>query len=179
MNAQTKAPSVSPYHHSRLCPLKTRRRMQPHDLWHALNRPLPRHPRLYKLLYLQPQLRLGQREVVHGAREQDGQAWEQLALAVHERAVRVVEVVGHTTPRAGGLGLRERLEPRASPHMAQVRLRDGDIGHVKCGANLEAVAAVAGVAVDEAGALDGPYESTGEVAVSKGKALLPSFQIST
>jgi hypothetical protein len=68
--------------------------------------PEPRPPR--------PQPRLVQAEVVDGADVQDAPTRKPLADAVHERAARAAEVVGHRGAGGDGRGLRVGRESTRS-----------------------------------------------------------------
>lgn len=106
---------------------------------------------LDELLDTGAQLRLVQMQIVHGADAQDAGAREAGADAVHERAARVAEVVGHGEARRDGRRVRPRLQVLPAPHVPQVLVVDGEVRreHGRC--DFAAVRAVAYEGVDETG----------------------------
>ena len=94
-----------------------------------------------------------QAEIVHGANAQDAAPRPARADAVHERAARGAEVVGHGVAGADGARLGEGREPVAAAQVREVGVGDGEVGGEHGGGDLVAVGAVADEAVDEAGGL--------------------------
>ena len=87
-------------------------------------------------------------EIVHGADAQDAVAPEGRADAVHERAARGAEVIGHGVARGDGARLAERFEVVAPAQVRQVSVGDGEVGGEHGGRDLAAVGAVADEGVD-------------------------------
>jgi hypothetical protein len=111
---------------------------------------------LDKLLDLGLQHRLLQVEVVHRANPQDALPGEARADAVHERAARRAEVIGHgVADCADGLLLAEDSHVLAPAEVLQVRVLDGEIRGEHGRGDLVAVGAVADERFDEAGAVCG------------------------
>ena len=92
-------------------------------------------------------------EIVNGADAQDALAGPARADAVHERAARGAEVVGHGVARGDGAGLAKGLQVVAAAQVPEVLVRDGEVGREHGGGDFAAVGAVADEAVDQAGAL--------------------------
>lgn len=113
----------------------------------------PAHTALCKLLHSGSQLGLVQMEVVYGADAQDTLPRETRADAVHERAARGAEVIGHGVAGADGAVLAERLEVVAAAQVLQVRVGDGEVGCEHGRRDLAAVGAVADEGGDQAGTL--------------------------
>lgn len=93
-------------------------------------------------------------EIVHGADAQDTLVRERRADAVHERAARGTEVVGHGVARGDGARLAEGRQVVAAAQVLQVRVGDGEVGCERGRGESVAVGAVAGGGVDQARALD-------------------------
>lgn len=89
-------------------------------------------------------------EIVHGADAQDTLARERCADAVHERAARGTEVVGHGVARGDGARLAEGRQVVAAAQVLQVRVGDGEVGCERGRGEFEAVGAVAGGGVVQA-----------------------------
>lgn len=119
----------------------------------TLQRAQPRHPVLDKLLHLGPQLGLVQIEVVHGADAQNTLSRKPRADAVHERAARGAEVVGHEVARGDGLGLTEGGQVFAAAQVFEVRVGDGEVGREHGRGDFSTVRAVADEGGDQAWAL--------------------------
>lgn len=108
----------------------------------------PAHTVLGKLLQRGSQLGLVQGEIVHGADAQDAHAGESGADAIHERAARGTEVVGHGMVRVDGVrGNGARLakgrQVLAAAQVLQVGVGDDEVGR-ECGrGDFVAVGAVA------------------------------------
>jgi hypothetical protein len=118
----------------------------------------PGHTVLGKLLQCGSQLGLVQREIVHGAYAQDTHVRESRADAIHERAARGTEVVGHGVARLDGVRgngarLAESLQVFAAAQVLQVRVGDGEVGCEHGRGDFVAVGAVADEAADQARAM--------------------------
>ena len=122
-------------------------------LFSPLHTTQPAHAFLNKLLDLGFDLSLGQMEIVNGADAQDALARAAGADAVHERAARGAEVVGHGVARGDGPRLAKGLKVVAAAHVLEVRVGDGEVGCEHGGGDFAAVGAVADEAVDQTGAL--------------------------
>jgi hypothetical protein len=120
------------------------------NLLEALHWRQPVHSVLHEQLPPRPQLRLMQMEIVHGADAQDAEARERRADAVHERAARRAEVVGHGAARADCARLAEGREVLAAAQVLQVRVGDGEVGREHGRGDLAAVGAVAEEGTDQA-----------------------------
>lgn len=125
----------------------------PLNLLDPLHATQPAHTVLGKLLHCGSQLGLVQMEIVHGADAQDTLPQESRADAVHERAARGTEVVGHGVARADGARLAEGLQVVAPAQVPQVRVGDGEVGCEHGGGDFVAVRAVAEEGFDQARAL--------------------------
>jgi sugar phosphate isomerase/epimerase len=99
-----------------------------------------------------------QREIVHAAYAQDTHARESRADAIHERAARGTEVVGHGVVLARGFyensaRLTEGLQVVAAAQVLQVRVVNGEVGCVHGRGEFVAVGAVADEGADETRAM--------------------------
>lgn len=92
-------------------------------------------------------------EIVNGADAQDAPPRVAGADAVHERAARGTEVVGHGVARGDGTRLAEGLQVVLAAEVLEVRVGDGEVGCEHGRGDFAAVGAVADEAVDQAGAL--------------------------
>jgi len=79
---------------------------------------------------------------------------ESRADAVHERAARGTEVVGHGVVRDDDARLTEGVQVVAAAQLLQVRVGDGEVGCEHGRGDFAAVRAVANEGVDQACALD-------------------------
>ena len=131
-------------------PLRGRIRLK---LFGPLHTTQPAHTLLNKLLPLRSDFSLVQMEIVHGADAQDALSRPARADAVHERAARGAEVIGHGVARGDGTGLAKGLQVFAAAQVPEVSVRDGEVGREHGRGDFAAVGAVADEAVDQAGAL--------------------------
>lgn len=108
----------------------------------------PAHPVLGELLDSGPQLGLMQIEIIHRADTRDIPAGKARADAVHERAARGTEVVGHGVTRGDGVRLAISLQVVAASQMFQVRVGDDEVGCEHGCGNFAAIRAVADECID-------------------------------
>lgn len=124
----------------------------------AVRSSFPGNAILSKLLHRRSQLRLHEREVIDATQAQDAHARERRADAVHERAARAAEVVGHGIVLAiffeeDGLVLAPGLQALLPAQVLQVRVHNSEVGRVHRRAKLVAVGAVADERADVARAV--------------------------
>ena len=136
------------------------------ELFSPLHTTQPAHTFLGELLHLGSDLGLVQMEIVHGADAQDALARPARADAVHERAARGAEVVGHGVARGDGARLAKGLQVFAAAQVPEVGVGDGEVGREHGRGDFAAVCAVADEAVDQARAL-------GWLAVVKRRSQIP------
>jgi len=118
-----------------------------HKLPSPFRRSLPGHTVLGKLLHSGSQFSLVQREIIHTANAQNTHAREGCTDAVHERAARGTEVVGHVVVLARSFEkhsarLAVCLQVVAATQMFQVRVIDREVGRMHGCRKLVAVRAV-------------------------------------
>jgi hypothetical protein len=143
--------------------------MQPHNLRRTLNRLRPGNSRLDELLHLRPQLPLRQRKIVHSPRPQNLQSRKALARTIHQTPARLAEIARHERLCAHRFRLCKGSKIVLTADVLEMRIGDGDVGHVGGGADFAAVGAVADVAVYKPGTLDGLLwrERLGEIFIGK------------
>lgn len=121
----------------------------------ALNPGKPVHPVLHVILDLWSQFGLMQAEIIHRPNAEDARARVPGADAIHERAARGTEIVGHGVARLNGLGLRKSLEVVAPAHVLEVGVVHHEVRREHGGRDLSAVCAIAHEGPQETGAVSG------------------------
>ena len=117
-------------------------------LFSALHATQPAHTLLGILFRSGPQIGLQQMEIIYGADAQNTLTRKPRAYAVHERAARGAEVVGHAIAGGDGAGLAEGFQVVAAAQMLQVRVGDGEVGCEHRRSDFVAVRAVADEGID-------------------------------
>lgn len=92
-------------------------------------------------------------EIVHGANAQNAHTGEARTDAVHERAARGTEMVGHGVAGGDGARLAEGFQIVAAADVLEVSGGDGEVGGEHGGGDFAAVGAVADEGVEEGWAL--------------------------
>ena len=92
-------------------------------------------------------------KIVYGADAQDTVARVARADAVHERAARGTEVVGHGVARGDGTRLAKSFQVVAAAHVLEVGVGDGEVRCEHGRGDFAAIPAVADEAIYQTGAL--------------------------
>lgn len=82
-------------------------------------------------------------EIIHRANAQDVLPRKSRSNAVHERAARGTEIIGHGVTRGDGARLTEGLQAIPAAQVLQVRVGHGEVGREHGRGNFAAVCAVA------------------------------------
>ncbi|KAL9035609.1 MAG: hypothetical protein Q9214_006499 [Letrouitia sp. 1 TL-2023] len=100
----------------------------PFNLFDPIHATQPAHAIFGKLLHPGSQLGLVEMEIIHGANAQDALPRKGRADAIHERAARGTEIIGHGVARGDRARLAEGLQIVTATQVLQVRVGHGEIG---------------------------------------------------